>query len=97
MADADRSGQVTVTTAGTAVQGSDVSGVEFEFAAHPANTGAVYIGNVSGDVASTNGFPLGYASSGLASPSVRLMVGNLQELYFDAAQNGDKICWIKVR
>jgi len=93
----NRSGQVTVTTAGTAVRGSDVPGICFELAPHPANTGATYVGNVSGDVASTNGFPLGYASSGLASPSVTVWVGNLNELYFDAAQNGDKVCWLRLK
>jgi hypothetical protein len=83
------SGQVTVTTAGTAVQGTDAAGNIFALKAHPDNTDAVWVGNVSGDVTSSNGFPL--------EPGETLMVqvANLNELWFDADVNGERICWIK--
>ena len=53
------SGQITVTTAGTAVQGSDVPGSIFALKAHPDNTDTAWVGeDGAGDVAAANGFPL---------------------------------------
>ena len=46
-----RSGQITVTTAGTAVQGTDMPGFLFSLVAHPDNTDTVWVGNASEDVA----------------------------------------------
>jgi hypothetical protein len=82
------SGQITVTTAGTAVQGSDVPGSLFSLKAHPDNTDTVWVGEVSGDVASSNGFPLN------SGESVVVQVANLNHLWFDADVNGEKICWL---
>lgn len=85
------SGVVTVTTAGTAVQGGSVAlsgGVLVK--ALSTNTGLAYVGNDgAGDVASTNGFEL--------SPGdmVYLNVDNLNKLWFDTAVNGEKLCWLK--
>lgn len=86
------SGQITVTTAGTAVQGPDEPGRRFAIVAAPANTGAVYIGNDdAGDVTSANGFALS-----AKEPHVELTVANLNHFWFDAAVNGEKLCWLKL-
>lgn len=89
-----RSGQVTVTTAGTAVQGSSVRGNLFAFVAKPSNTDIVWIGSdeaASPDVSSTTGFPLFTTGNTLV-----LAASNLNELWFDAAVNGEIICWIRL-
>ena len=84
------SGQITVTTAGTAVQGSSIvleNGIFIRALA--GNTGLVYVGSDgAGDVTSANGFEL--------SPGQTILVQarNLNQLWFDAATNGDKFCWI---
>ena len=83
------SGQITVTTAGTAVQGSDVPGTMFSLKAHPDNTDTVWVGeDGAGDVSSANGYPLD------AGESVVLQVADLNHLWFDADVNGEKICWL---
>lgn len=86
------SGQITVPTAGTAVEGPDVSGSSFFLSPHPANTGAyVWVGNDgSGDVSSDNGFPI--IAGGLL---IEVRVSNLNKLWFDVQTSGDKVCWIK--
>lgn len=89
------SGQITVTTAGTAVQGSDENaeqGTLFSLSAHPDNTGTIWIGNVSGDVADTTGYPL--IANG--PPVIRFMT-NLSTIWVDADTSGEKLCWIKLR
>lgn len=89
-----RSGQVTVTTAGTAVQGTDAPGNHFAIKAHDANTGIIYVGNddaASPDVNSTTGFPLE-----ANEPQLVIQVPNLNALWFDASVNGEKACWIKI-
>lgn len=88
-----RSGQITVSTAGTAVQGpSAPTGRWFMIEAHPDNTGTVWVGNDgAGDVTSSNGFGLD------AGDTVTLEVKrSLAELWFDADTNGHKFCWILV-
>lgn len=84
------SGQITVTTAGTAVQGTAVvlnNGVWIKALA--GNTGVVYVGNDgANDVTSANGFQLS------AGDLILVQVRNLNELWFDAATNGDKLCWL---
>lgn len=84
------SGQITVTTAGTAVQGT--SGVHGAIAvkALANNAGLVYIGNdAAGDVTSANGFEL--------APSEGVVIrGSLDGFWFDAATNGDKLSWIRL-
>jgi hypothetical protein len=83
------SGQITVTTAGAAVQGTDIPGGLFCIKAHPDNTDTVWVGeDGAGDVSSSNGFPL---NSGEA---VVLQVANLNHLWFDADVDGEKICWL---
>jgi hypothetical protein len=85
------SGQITVTTAGTEVQGSSVSlpnGVYIK--ALSGNTGKVYVGNDgSNAISSTTGYELA------AGQMILVQVDNLNKLWFDAATNGDKFCWMK--
>lgn len=89
-----RSGQITVTTAGTAVQGTDQAGNLFAIKAHPDNTDTVWVGNdetASPDVTSSNGFPLGSADA-----AILLFVSNLNALWFDSDVSGEKFCWVKI-
>ncbi len=88
------SGQITVTTAGTAVQGDDEQITLVLIRALSDNTGLVYVGNDgANDVTAANGYEL--------SGGDQIMVegrdhgGNLQNLWFDSATNGDKLCWLK--
>lgn len=83
------SGQITVTTAGNAVQGTATpSATRVGVKAHPANAGPVWVGNDGADdVTSSNGFPLS-PGEGVSLP------GNLNLWYFDADNNGDKIAWV---
>ena len=85
------SGQVTVTTAGTAVQGSDVAMTNGVFIkAHPTNTKPVWVGNDgAGDVTLNNGYPLD------AGELIVIQVDNLNKLWFDSEVNGEKLCWLK--
>jgi len=87
-----RSGQITVTTAGTAVQGDDEGGSVFAFVAHPDNTDTVWVGgDGAGDVTSSSGYPLQPAGGALP-----VSTSNLNNIWFDADTNGEKICWIKL-
>ena len=85
------SGQITVTTAGTAVQGSDVPGTMFSLKAHPDNTDTVWFGeDGAGDVTKDNGYPLN------AGEDVTIQVANLNQLWFDSEVNGEKFCWLSL-
>ena len=87
-----RSGQITVTTAGTAVQGPDENCHHVAIKALSGNTGVVYVGNDdAGDVTSANGFEMAATDD-----QVIMRVSNLQDLWFDAATDGDILCWIKI-
>lgn len=84
---------MNVTTTGTAVQGPDIKGKLFALQANPANSDVAWVGNDgAGDVASTNGFPLNATGPGV----VLVVDSSLNELWFDAATNGDDICWIRL-
>ena len=86
-----KSGQITVTTAGTAVVGTTEAGNLFAIKAHPDNTDVIWVGNDgANDVAATNGFPL------KPGETIVLNVSNLNKLYFDADVSGEKACWIKL-
>lgn len=87
-----RSGQITVTTAGTAVQGTSVAGEIFSIAPAPANTGIIYVGadSTNVEVASTSGYPLS------PGESVIVKAYNLSELWFDSTVNGEKVCWLRI-
>jgi hypothetical protein len=85
------SGQKAVATAGTAERlhaGLDVHR-PVVIKALPTNTGTMYVGQVDGDVASTNGMPL------LAGEyQVFLDISNLNEIWVDASVNGEKVAWL---
>jgi hypothetical protein len=86
-----KSGQITVTTAGTAVVGTTESGNLFAIKAHPDNTDVIWVGNDGADdVSSANGFPLE------PGETIVLNVSNLNKLYFDADVSGEKVCWVKL-
>ena len=85
----NRSGQITVTTAGTAVRGTDVPIHGWVYLqGHPDNTDVIWVGNVSDDVAAANGFSLG------AGERIALYLTNIKDLWFDADEDGEKACWI---
>lgn len=85
-----KSGQTTVTTAGTAVRlGSQEVNGPVWIKAVPANTGVMYIGNDGAeDVTSSNGFPLS------ANELVEVWVDNLNQLWVDSTVNGEKVAWL---
>lgn len=88
-----RSGQITVPTAGTAVQGPNEPGIQFTLAAHPANTGIIWIGNNgSNTVSNATGYGLKPGD-----PPLIVKAANLNEFWIDATVNGEKACWIKTR
>lgn len=85
------SGQITVTTAGTEVQGPDlqVNG-EVLFIANPNNTDTVWVGNDgAGAVSSSTGFPLLQTGN----TCIR-RVNNLKDLWFDSDVSGEKVCYL---
>lgn len=85
-------GQITVTTAGTEVAGPAVKGALFLFQGLPGNTGVCYFGNDGANaISATTGFPLP-----AAGPGVVMEIADLSTLYFDSAENGDKVAWIRL-
>lgn len=90
MAQNDLSGQVTVTTAGTAVQGPDVRGSMFAFKPHHDNTDAAFIGNVSLDISNTTGFVLSVGET------IVMSITNLNQLWFDTDVSGEKVTWLRI-
>jgi len=86
------SGQITITTAGTAVAGpSEPSGSHFVIKAHYDNVGTVWFGNDgTNNVSSSNGFPL------KPGEAVEIYAERLSGVYFNAENNGDKFCWYRV-
>jgi hypothetical protein len=93
------SGQITVTTAGTAVRGPDVSAINFlsgtlysfELKAHPSNTDAVWVGNDgANDITNANSFPLNPGETAIVEDV------NLNQYWFDANVSGEKICWLVI-
>jgi hypothetical protein len=85
------SGQTAVATAGTAVQlaADQLINGPVMVKALPGNTDLVYIGNVAGDVASTNGLPLAAGEMVILG-----QVGNLSSIWVDSAVNGEGVAWI---
>lgn len=86
------SGQITVTTAGTAVQGPASIAGDYLIRGMPANSGAyVYFGNDgAGDVSSLNGYVLGSGEQAVVH------VNSLSDLWFDVTTNGDKLAWFRL-
>lgn len=88
------SGQKTVSAAGTAERlHSDLQcNGPLLVKALAGNGGDVYIGNVNGDVASTNGLTLD------AGQEVYFgYVSNLREIWLDVGTNDDGVAWLFLR
>lgn len=88
------SGQTAVTSAGTAVRlaANQVCVDAVLVKAITANTGIMYVGDDgNSDVSSTTGYPLA------AGDQVILDVRNLNQVWVDASQNGEKVAWILVK
>jgi len=85
------SGQITVPTAGTEVQGPDLQVNGYvTLKAHPANTGYIYLGNDgAGAVSSATGYPL---SAG-GDVAIR-HINNLLDIWVDSSVNGEKLCYL---
>lgn len=85
------SGQITVTTAGTAERGPAVGpAYSIGIKAHPDNADTVWAGNDgAGDVSASNGFPLNPGEGIVATGDI----ADLRLWWFDADSSGDKICW----
>jgi hypothetical protein len=90
---AAKSGQKTVTTAGTAeALGSQVVNGPLMVKALLANSNNVYVGNDgAGDVTSANGLELDAGDS-----VVFEFVGNLSEIILDADTNGEGVSWLSL-
>lgn len=87
------SGQITVTTAGTEVRGSNVVSLGgFMVRALSTNTGKMYIGNAGNDTVSSS---TGYELS--AGDQIFIDVENLNEILVDSSVNGEKVCWFAVK
>lgn len=83
------SGQITVTTAGTAVRGTARPSNMVALKAHPDNTDVIWVGSDgAGDVTSSNGFPLE------PGETIIVQMGNLQDLWVDADVSGEKVCYL---
>lgn len=86
------SGQKTVTAAGTA-ETLVASDTQYQgpvmIKALPANTGVMYVGQVTGDVSSSNGMPL---SAG--EVCVLFNAQNLLNVWVDASVSGEGVAWL---
>jgi hypothetical protein len=84
------SGLKTIAAAGTALQlGSGLINGPIMIKALTTNTGLMFVGNVNGDVAVTNGYPLA------AGDTVILYnIGNLENIWIDSAVNGESVAWL---
>lgn len=84
------SGKTTVTTAGTAVVlGNMTVDGPLMVKALLANTNNIYVGNVNGDVASTNGLELDAGEVIIFN-----YVGDLNNIWIDADTNGEGVTWL---
>ena len=84
------SGVTAVAAAGTAEQlGSGIINGPVMVKALTTNTDLVYIGNVAGDVADSNGLPLAAGDAVIFN-----QVGNLAEIWVDVAVNGEGVAWL---
>jgi hypothetical protein len=92
---AAKSGQITITTHGTAQVGPSTMNnqqmLDILVKARPANTGSVYVGNDgAGDVDSANGFILA------AGDVCVIHDYDLSGYWFDSAVDGEGFCWLIV-
>jgi hypothetical protein len=92
---AAKSGQITVTTAGTEVVGPVTmltqETLDILLRAHPSNSGQVFVGNDGANAVSS--------ATGMALAAGEMVVVHARDLsgyWFDSAVNGEKICWLIV-
>ncbi len=85
------SGQKTITTAGTAerLHAGLITNGAVMVKALPGNTGNMFVGNVSGDVSSSNSLPLEPGDAVVFSS-----VADLREIWVDSAVNGEGVAWL---
>jgi hypothetical protein len=85
------SGQLAITAHGTAEALADSRQVNCAVMvkALTTNTDLVYVGQVTGDVDSSNGMPLAAGDALIFSN-----VGNLAELWVDSAVDGEGVSWL---
>ena len=84
------SGQNTITAAGTAERLVDqYANAQVMVKALTTNTGLVYVGNDSDDVASTNGMPLAKGESVIFD-----YVAYMGDIWVDSAVNGEGVAWL---
>lgn len=88
----DLTKQITVVTAGAAVQGPDLPLTDGVLVyAHPSNTGLTYAGNSSGTISSSTGAV--FAAGG--GYPIYFAVENVNQLWFNAAVSGEKLFVVK--
>lgn len=89
------SGQITVPTAGTAVQGPDIArGAKVAIKALSGNTGSAYFGNDGADdVAAANGFEMAPTDLPVV---IELRGISLADLWFDVTTSGNGFSWLIV-
>ena len=87
------SGQVAVTTAGTAVQFTTTPPGKYQIKPLGGNTGSyIYVGNDgAGDVTSSNGYQIKKALD-----EIIVSVTNLNQLWLDADTDGDGACYMRI-
>ena len=73
-----------------------ISGTQFILKAHPDNTGNVYVGNDGNDDVDANSGVVLEPGDLLIPLHLGGYANALSALWFDAATDGDKICWLKV-
>jgi hypothetical protein len=84
------SGKTTVTTAGTAVVlGNMTVDGPLMVKAELDNTNNIYVGNVNGDVASTNGMALDAGEVIIFN-----YIGDLNNIWIDSDTNGEGVSWL---
>lgn len=85
------SGQKTVAAAGSAERLSSgaIVNCSVMVKALPSNSGNIYLGNVSGDVSSSNGMVLEPGEVVIFNH-----VGDLGEIWVDSAVNGEGVAWL---
>ncbi len=85
------SGQKAVASAGNAERLHPEAQVNsaLMLKALPDNSGIIYVGQVDGDVDSSNGLPLAAGEAVIFS-----FVGNLNQIWVDASVSGEKVAWL---
>lgn len=85
-----RSGQVTMGASGTFANLPNFPCQRALLAAHPGNTGNLWVGNATGTLSGDTGFPLTTNGPGLPLEGLE----NLNQVLVVADVSGDKLCWV---